>query len=116
MHKSVSDTNEQAEKQSFSKKNNSYLNEPPLDECNVPFQSDDGGHKYRLVLVWVASTMLVWLGGEDWRQGRSKDKYSNRLWMLGVRWCRVVGVAYCAIVLLSAGTGRRDRNSMGSVT
>ncbi|GMN44761.1 hypothetical protein TIFTF001_013956 [Ficus carica] len=30
------------------------------------------------VLVRVASTVLVRLGGEGWRQGRSEDKYSNR--------------------------------------
>ncbi|GMN57043.1 hypothetical protein TIFTF001_026140 [Ficus carica] len=89
---------------------------PPLDECHMPFQSDDRGHKYGLVLARVVSIVSVWLGSEGYHQGKCKDKYNNRKWMSGVRWCKVVGVACCATVLLSVSTGWCGRNSTRPTT
>ncbi|GMN60546.1 hypothetical protein TIFTF001_029626 [Ficus carica] len=97
--KSISGTDEQAEKQSV---------------CHGFGYSSDPDGSYSEWSRWV--DMLRAYGGECLHQGRSKDKYNNREWMSGVRWCKVVGVACCAAVLLSVGTGRRGRNSTGPTT
>ncbi|GMN58833.1 hypothetical protein TIFTF001_027932 [Ficus carica] len=60
-----------------------------------------------LVLAQVASTMSVRSGGGGWHRIRNKDRYRTS----GVRWCRVVGLVWRAIVLLSADTGRRGKGS-----
>ncbi|GMN63473.1 hypothetical protein TIFTF001_032557 [Ficus carica] len=43
----------------------------------------------------------------------SKDMYSDRFRMSGVRWCRVVGTAGPTTVRLSAGMGQLGKGSMG---
>ncbi|GMN64223.1 hypothetical protein TIFTF001_033291 [Ficus carica] len=84
------------------------------DGCYVSYHSGDGGDEYRsLVLAQVAITVLVRLGGGRLRRSRDKDRYSDRFRVLGVRWCKVVGVAHPATVRLSVSTGRRDRGSLG---
>ena len=80
----------------------------------MPYHLGDGGHDYRpLVLAQVASIVLIQLGGQRWRQSRDKDRYSDKYRVIGVKWCRVVGVAHPATVQLSASMGRRDRGSLG---
>ncbi|GMN57054.1 hypothetical protein TIFTF001_026175 [Ficus carica] len=61
-----------------------------------------------VVLAHEASTVSVRLGGRGWRRSRDNDRYR----MLGVRGCRVVGVARPAIVRLSVGTEWHDRGSL----
>ena len=59
---------------------------PPLGKCHVPFQSGDGETRVHiLVLKHEASTMSIWLGGGGLQQGKSKDKYSNRHRIEGVK-------------------------------
>ncbi|GMN58269.1 hypothetical protein TIFTF001_027371 [Ficus carica] len=73
-----------------------------------------GGHGCKsLVLAYEASTVSVRSSGGWWRRSRDKDKYSDRYLMLGVRWCRVVGVARHAMVRLSTGIEWHDTGSLG---
>ncbi|GMN51257.1 hypothetical protein TIFTF001_020411 [Ficus carica] len=61
------------------------------------------------ILKSVASTVSIRSGGGGWHRA----SYSGRYRTLGVKWYKVVGVECHAIVLLSAGIGRRGKSNAG---